>query len=68
MSATGSIRRFLDHEDNQLRVEAINALRGIVDGEPPFENLLVFDAIEPAGKWKERLGQAVSMSPEEPSS
>ncbi len=55
-SATGSIRRFLDHEDNQLRVEAINALRGIVDGEPPFENLPVFDAIEMAGKWKERLG------------
>jgi hypothetical protein len=46
---------FLDTNDNTLRIAAINALRGIVDGEPPIERLAVFDAIEMAKTWKERL-------------
>lgn len=54
-SAPALVRPFLDSEDNSLRVGAINALRGIVDGEPPIEQLAVFDAIELAKRWKERL-------------
>jgi hypothetical protein len=46
---------FLDTTDNSLRIAAINALRGIVDGEPPIERLAVFDAIEMAKTWKDRL-------------
>lgn len=47
-------RPYLDDEDNQIRVAAINALRGIVDGDPPIENLSAFTAIEEAKKWKAR--------------
>ncbi len=46
---------FLDDSDNSIRVAAINACRGIVDGEAPVENLPVFEAVELAKKWKERL-------------
>lgn len=48
------VRPFLDDEDNQIRVAAINALRGIVDGDPPIEDLSAFEAIEMAKKWKDR--------------
>lgn len=48
------VRPFLDDEDNQIRVAAINALRGIVDGDDPIDNLSSFEAIEMAKKWKER--------------
>jgi len=47
---------FLDEEDNSIRVAAINALRGIVDGEGPMEELSVFRAIEVAKTWKRRIG------------
>ena len=53
--ATGAVRRFLDHDDNNLRIAAINALRGMVDGDPPIEKLPVFEAIEVANEWKRRL-------------
>ncbi|MCB9915671.1 MAG: hypothetical protein H6828_11060 [Planctomycetes bacterium] len=49
------VRPFLDDNDNSLRVAAINALRGIVDGDPPLDKLSVFEAIERANKWKARL-------------
>jgi hypothetical protein len=49
------VRFFLDDDDNQVRVAAINACRGIVDGAPPEEQLPVFEAIESAKKWKERV-------------
>lgn len=49
------VRPYLDHEDNSIRVAAINALRGIVDGEPPIPKLSVFDAIEMASEWKRRV-------------
>jgi len=45
----------LDDSDNSLRVGAINALRGIIDGDPPLDRLPVFEAIERAKKWKARL-------------
>lgn len=54
-SALPTIKRFLDDDDNQIRVAAINACRGIVEGAPPQEQLPVFEAIESAKKWKERI-------------
>ncbi|MEZ6016427.1 MAG: hypothetical protein R3F49_15015 [Planctomycetota bacterium] len=53
-SSVSVIRRFLDSNANNVRVATINALRGIVDGEPPIENLSVFTAIEEAKRWKDR--------------
>jgi hypothetical protein len=49
------VRPFLDDEDNQIRVAAINALRGIVDGADPIEGLSAFEAIEMAKEWKSKL-------------
>ncbi len=49
------VKRYLDSENSQVRVAAINALRGIVDGEPPLDKLSAFDAIELAKKWKQRI-------------
>lgn len=54
-SAIPSIKPLLDSDDNSLRVAAINALRGIVDGADPLPELSAFEAIEMAKKWKERL-------------
>ena len=54
-SATGAIKPLLDSKDNSIRIAAINALRGIVDGDPPLDRLPVFEAIELAGKWKSRV-------------
>jgi len=48
------LRPFLDDEDNAIRVAAINALRGMVDGEQPIEGLSAFEAIEMAKTWKGR--------------
>lgn len=48
------LRLFLDDEDNAIRVAAINALRGMVDGEAPIEDLAAFEAIEMAKAWKGR--------------
>lgn len=48
------VKPFLDDEDNQVRVAAINALRGMIDNAPPLENLSAFEAIELANKWKGR--------------
>jgi len=54
-TALATVRPFLDESDNQVCVAAINACRGIVEGAPPQEQLPVFEAIETAKKWKERL-------------
>lgn len=53
--ATGPIAVYLEHENHNVKKEAINALRAIVDGEPPLEELSVFQAIEMAKQWKARL-------------
>jgi len=53
-AAIGVVRPLLDNTDNSIRVAAINAMRGIVDGDPPIAKLPVFEAIELAKKWKER--------------
>lgn len=54
-SATSKIGRLLDSSDNTLRVESINALRGIVDGDPPLLKLSAFEAVDRAKKWKGKL-------------
>ena len=54
-SAPARIRPYLDAEHAQVRTAAINALRVIVDGDPPLERLSAFDAIERAKRWKARL-------------
>ncbi|MEM7310892.1 MAG: hypothetical protein AAF682_29755 [Planctomycetota bacterium] len=53
--AKARIKPFLADNDNSLRIAAINALRGIVDGDPPLERLPVFEAIELAKKWQARV-------------
>lgn len=52
--ALSSVKPQLDSTDNSIRIAAINAMRGIVDGDLPIANLPVFEAIELAKKWKER--------------
>jgi hypothetical protein len=52
--AIPAVKPQLDNTDNSIRIAAINALRGIVDGELPIANLPVFEAIELAKKWKTR--------------
>ncbi|MFT7487400.1 MAG: hypothetical protein ACI9F9_003261 [Candidatus Paceibacteria bacterium] len=54
-AATSLVAPLLDSTDNSLRVGAINALRGIIDGDPPLPRLPVFEAIERANKWKTRV-------------
>lgn len=54
-TAVPLIRPLLDNTDNSLRIGAINALRGIVDGDPPLDKLPVFEAIDRANKWKKRV-------------
>jgi hypothetical protein len=54
-SALARVRRLLDSEHSQIRIAAINACRGIVDGAPPIDKLSAFDAIEMARDWKRRL-------------
>lgn len=48
---------FLDSREYVLRIGAVNALRGIVDGEMPYKHLSVFDAIDEVKKWKRRVGR-----------
>jgi hypothetical protein len=51
----GAIKGLLDNDDNSIRVATINALRGMVDGEGPLEDISAFEAIETARKWKGRI-------------
>jgi hypothetical protein len=48
------IRKLLDASSHQVKKEAINALRVIVDGEPPIEDLSVFQVIEMATAMKKK--------------
>lgn len=50
-----AVKPFLDSDDHQIRVAAINALRGMVDGLGPIDKLPVFEAIEIAKEWKNRV-------------
>jgi len=55
--AVPSIADMLNSPDNQIRIEAVNALRVIVDGKRPFAKLSVFNAITEVKAWKRRLGR-----------
>jgi hypothetical protein len=48
------LRAYLDAPDHTVKREAINAARAL-HGEPPIENLAVFQAIEMAKEWKNKL-------------
>jgi hypothetical protein len=52
-----AVAPYLASDDNQVRVAAINALRGIVDGDDPLEELSVFRAIELAKTWQAWVGR-----------
>jgi len=54
-SAKPTVREHLGSSDNSIRVAAINAARGIVDGDPPVDRLPVFEAVELAKRWQQRL-------------
>jgi hypothetical protein len=56
-SAKFAIGTYLDASEHQVRAGAVNALRGILDGNPPYRNLSVFQAIDEVKKWKRRLGR-----------
>jgi len=49
------LREYLDSDEASLRKEVINTLRVVVEGKPPLARLSVFQAIEMAKSWKERL-------------
>lgn len=53
--SAGAVKPFLDSNDHQIRVCAINALRGMVDGVGPIDKLPVFEAIDLAKQWKNRV-------------
>lgn len=53
--ALAEVKSHLEGSDNSLRIAAINACRGIVDGEAPIERLSAFQAIEKAKSWAERI-------------
>lgn len=59
----GPIAPLLDVEQNHVKVAAINALRMIVDGDPPLRRLSSFDAIERANRWKARLSSTGDKGP-----
>lgn len=54
-SAVPLAARYLDSEHHALKKAAINALRAIVDGAPPLEDMTVFQAIELAKRWRRKL-------------
>jgi hypothetical protein len=48
------LRAYIESSDHAVKREAINAAR-VVHGEPPIENLSVFQAIELAKEWLKKL-------------
>ena len=48
------LRTYLSAADNAVKREAINAAR-VMHGEPPLENLPVFQVIEMAELWKKKI-------------
>lgn len=48
------LRTYLQASDHTVKREAVNTAR-VLHGEPPIENLTVFQAIEQAKQWLEKL-------------
>lgn len=53
--ALAEVKSHLEGSDNSLRIAAINACRGIVDGEAPIDRMSAFQAIEKAKSWAKRI-------------
>ena len=49
------VKPLLGENDNSIRVAAINACRGIVDGQLPIDKISVFEAVEAAKEWQQKL-------------
>ena len=54
-SCVDSIAVFLDEQDSELLIAAINALRSIVENKQPLPRLSAFDAITKGKEWKAKL-------------
>jgi len=54
-AALSHLKQLLDSPDQHIRFATVNALRGIVDGERPLEQMSVFDTIEEIDAWKKRI-------------
>lgn len=54
-SAIPAIVPHLQSKDASILIAAINACRGIVDGDPPLARMSVFQAVEKAKPWLKRL-------------
>lgn len=54
-SAIDAVASYLDAESRSIREAAVNALRGIVDGQEPRYDVSVFDLVELVEAWKKRL-------------
>lgn len=50
-----SVGNHLGSTDHRIKEDAINALRGIMDNEPPLEKLSAFDLAEQARAWSKRI-------------
>lgn len=54
-SCIDAIAGFLDEQDSELLIAAINALRSIVENKAPLPRLSAFDAITRGKEWKSKL-------------
>jgi hypothetical protein len=53
--AIDAVASYLDADARSIREAAVNALRGIVDGQEPRYDVSVFDLVELVEAWKKRL-------------
>ncbi|HET6203319.1 MAG TPA: HEAT repeat domain-containing protein [Planctomycetota bacterium] len=51
------VTSFLDSTDLRLKLEAVNALRGMLDDAAPLDRPSSFDLIEEVNRWKARLSR-----------
>jgi hypothetical protein len=49
------LKPLLDSNDHALKRETINTLRVVIDGQPVLDDLSVFQAIEMAKEWKQKI-------------
>lgn len=54
-SAIPLVTRYLESTDLRLKLEAVNALRGMLDDAPPLDKPSSFDLIEEVNRWRTRL-------------
>lgn len=54
-TAVTLVTRYLESPDLRLKLEAVNALRGMLDDAPPLDKPSSFDLIEEVNRWRSRL-------------